>query len=53
VDADATRTLAHRDAKQGAAGTYKGSFGFHPLLAAYLVHPMSFQDGALRLAVRE
>jgi hypothetical protein len=25
--------LAHSDAKQGAAGSYKGSFGFHPLLA--------------------
>jgi hypothetical protein len=25
--------LAHSDAKEGAEGTYKGSFGFHPLLA--------------------
>ena len=33
VDADATLVLAHSDAKQGAAGTDKGSFGFHPLLA--------------------
>jgi hypothetical protein len=33
VDADATLVTAHSDAKQGAAGTYKGSFGFHPLLA--------------------
>jgi Transposase DDE domain group 1 len=33
VDADATLVLAHSDAKQGAEGTYKGSFGFHPLLA--------------------
>jgi hypothetical protein len=33
VDADATLVLSHSDAKQGAAGTYKGSFGFHPLLA--------------------
>ena len=33
VDADATPVLSHSDAKQGAAGTYKGSFGFHPLLA--------------------
>jgi hypothetical protein len=33
VDADATLVLARSDAKQGAAGTYKGSFGFHPLLA--------------------
>jgi hypothetical protein len=28
IDADATLVLAHSDAKQGAAGTYKGSFGF-------------------------
>jgi hypothetical protein len=28
VDADATLVLAHSDAKQGAAGTYKHSFGF-------------------------
>jgi hypothetical protein len=33
VDADATLVLAHSDAKQGAAGTYKGTFGFAPLLA--------------------
>jgi Transposase DDE domain group 1 len=33
VDADATLVLAHSDAKQGTAGTYKHSFGFHPLLA--------------------
>jgi hypothetical protein len=33
VDADATLVLAHSDAKQGAAGTYKHSFGFAPLLA--------------------
>jgi hypothetical protein len=36
VDADATLVLAHSDAKKGAtgvAGTFKGSFGFHPLLA--------------------
>ena len=33
IDADATLVLAHSDAKQGAAGTYKGSFGFHPMLA--------------------
>jgi hypothetical protein len=33
VDLDATLVLAHSDAKQGAAGTYKGSFGFAPLLA--------------------
>ena len=33
IDADATLVLSHSDAKQGAAGTYKHSFGFHPLLA--------------------
>jgi Transposase DDE domain group 1 len=33
IDADATLVTAHSDAKQGAAGTYKGSFGLHPLLA--------------------
>jgi hypothetical protein len=33
VDADATLVLAHSDLKEGAAGTYKHSFGFHPLLA--------------------
>jgi DDE family transposase len=33
VDADATLVLAHSDAEQGAAGTYKHTFGFAPLLA--------------------
>jgi hypothetical protein len=33
VDADATLVLAQTDAKEGAAGTYKHSFGFAPLLA--------------------
>jgi DDE family transposase len=33
VDADATLVLAHSDAKEGAEGAYKHSFGFHPLLA--------------------
>jgi Transposase DDE domain group 1 len=33
VDADATLVLAHTDTKEGAAGTYKHSFGFAPLLA--------------------
>jgi hypothetical protein len=33
IDADATLVLAHSDAKQDAAGTYKHTFGFHPLLA--------------------
>jgi hypothetical protein len=33
VDADATLVLSHSDAKQGAAGTYKHTYGFAPLLA--------------------
>jgi hypothetical protein len=33
VDADATLVLSHSDHKQGAAGTYKHTFGFAPLLA--------------------
>jgi hypothetical protein len=33
VDADATLVLAQTDAKEGAAGTYKHTFGFAPLLA--------------------
>jgi hypothetical protein len=33
IDADATLVLAHSDHQQGAAGTYKHSFGFAPLLA--------------------
>jgi hypothetical protein len=33
IDTDATLVLAHSDNKEGAAGTYKGSFGFAPLLA--------------------
>ena len=33
IDADATLVTAHSDAKEGAAGTYKHTFGFHPLLA--------------------
>jgi hypothetical protein len=32
IDIDATLIGAHSD-KQGAAGTYKGGFGFHPMLA--------------------
>jgi hypothetical protein len=40
IDVDATLLSAHSD-KDGAAGTYKGGFGFHPLLA-YLDDP----DGA-------
>jgi hypothetical protein len=31
IDVDATLVSAHSD-KDGAAGTYKGGFGFHPLL---------------------
>jgi Transposase DDE domain group 1 len=33
IDADATLVLAHTDAKEGAAGTSKHTFGFAPLLA--------------------
>ncbi len=33
IDADATLVTAHSDHKEGAAGTYKHSFGFAPLLA--------------------
>jgi hypothetical protein len=33
VDVDATLVTAHSDFKEGAAGTYKHTFGFHPLLA--------------------
>jgi hypothetical protein len=32
IDLDATVVTAHSD-KQGAAGTYQGGFGFHPLAA--------------------
>lgn len=32
IDLDATLLIAHSD-KQGAAGNYKGGFGFHPMLA--------------------
>jgi hypothetical protein len=32
IDVDATLILAHSE-KDGAAGTFKGGFGFHPLLA--------------------
>lgn len=37
IDIDATLITAHSD-KDGAGGTYKGGFGFHPLLA-YLDAP--------------
>jgi hypothetical protein len=33
IDADAILVLAHSDHKEGAAGTYKHTFGFAPLLA--------------------
>jgi hypothetical protein len=33
IDADATLVTAHSDHKEGAAGTYKHTFGFAPLLA--------------------
>ncbi len=33
LDLDATLLTSHSDRKQGAAGTYKHTFGFHPLLA--------------------
>jgi hypothetical protein len=32
IDVDATLLSSHSD-KEGAAGTYKGSYGFHPLMA--------------------
>jgi hypothetical protein len=33
IDADATLVTAHSDLKEGAEGTYRHTFGFHPLLA--------------------
>jgi Transposase DDE domain group 1 len=33
IDVDATLVTAHSDFKQGASGTYKHTFGFHPVLA--------------------
>ena len=33
LDLDATLLVAHSDRKQGAAGSYQHTFGFHPLLA--------------------
>jgi Transposase DDE domain group 1 len=33
IDVDATLVIAHSDLKEGAEGTYKHTFGFHPLLA--------------------
>jgi DDE family transposase len=49
IDLDATLIGAHSD-KDGAAGTYKGGFGFHPLLA-YLDCPDS-PAGGMALAGR-
>jgi Transposase DDE domain group 1 len=46
VDIDATLITAHSE-KQGAAGTFKRSFGFHPLLA-YLDHTREALAGVLR-----
>jgi len=47
IDIDATLITAHSD-KAGAAGTYKGGFGFHPLLA-YLDCP-GLESGGMPLA---
>jgi hypothetical protein len=33
IDVDATLVTSHSDFKEGAEGTYKHTFGFHPLLA--------------------
>ncbi len=49
IDVDATQIGAHSD-KEGAAGTYKGGFGFHPMLA-YLDLPDG-PAGGLPLAAR-
>jgi hypothetical protein len=46
VDIDATLITAHSD-KDGAAGTFKGGFGFHPLLA-YLDQTREALAGVLR-----
>ena len=43
IDVDATLLSAHSD-KDGAAGAYKGGFGFHPLLA-YLDDPNGAPGG--------
>jgi len=49
IDVDATLVTAHSD-KDGATGTYKGGFGFHPLLA-YLDTP-DLPAGGMALAGR-
>jgi hypothetical protein len=46
IDIDATLIGAHSE-KEGAAGTFKGGFGFHPLLA-YLDETREALAGALR-----
>jgi hypothetical protein len=46
IDIDATLIGAHSD-KDGAAGTFKGGFGFHPLLA-YLDETREALAGVLR-----
>ena len=46
IDIDATLIGAHSD-KEGAAGTFKGGFGFHPLLA-YLDETREALAGVLR-----
>jgi hypothetical protein len=46
IDLDATLLIAHSD-KQGAAGNYKGGFGFHPMLA-YLDASEEALAGVLR-----
>lgn len=33
IDLDGTLVISHADDKEGAAGTFKHTFGFHPLLA--------------------
>ena len=51
IDLDATLVTAHSD-KDGTAGTFKGGFGFHPLLA-YLDCPDQAAGGmALAAALR-
>jgi hypothetical protein len=47
IDVDATLITSHSD-KEGAAGTYKRGFGFHPLLA-YLDTP-DLEAGGMALA---
>jgi hypothetical protein len=46
IDVDATLITAHSD-KEGAAGTYKGGYGFHPL-AAYADETREALGGLLR-----